>query len=82
MAGDALDFKWTMAPSRLSAAEQLHYGVVLARSVGIDETLLQRALATAQVRPAEAAGRWRGGVVAAEPAVGRQQPGSAAPLCC
>ncbi len=50
MAGAGLDFKWTMAPCRLSAAEQLHYGVVLARSVGIDGALLERALAIAQVR--------------------------------
>ncbi len=49
MSDDSLDFKWTMATSRQSAEEQLHYGVVLARSVGIDKEVLDRALAVAQV---------------------------------
>ncbi len=50
LSDDSLDFKWTMAPSHLSAKEHLHYGVVLARSVGIDKEILDRALAVAQVR--------------------------------
>jgi hypothetical protein len=66
VANDVLDFKWTMAPAQLSAADQLHYGVVLARSVGIDSEVLDRALGIAQV------GRALGQALGWDAAVGRQ----------